>query len=383
MTLFYSVTHAQWKTAPVPITYDYYLLDRIPHDTQAFTQGLIIQNGIFYESTGLYGQSSLRKVDATTGKVIQQKNLHRRYFGEGLTLFNDQLFQLTWRSQKGFVYDANSLKRLKTFPYPLAGWGLTHNNKHLIMSNGSNTLYFLDTNNFSIVKTLKITAANRTIRNLNELEYINGYIFANIWKSNEIAKIDPQSGYVVGWIDLSKLAKQEAQKDPENVLNGIAFDHHHKHLFITGKRWSHYYKIQLTSPEEKTKMNKQINDFIKRYHLSLKIPEILKDTHSELIMGVGLPSVTMSAIDSRNQKIEGQLFIEKIVHGQLQNNELFLEQHYPHHIPNKRGFFILSKENSQTAEGKISLYTLHAFIQISTPDAPVFYNQLKETIHFE
>lgn len=223
---------------------DYNIVQTYPHDAQAFTQGLIYDQGELYESTGLYGKSSLRRVELKTGKVLQIYDLDDRYFGEGLTLWQDRLIQLTWISQTGFVYDQKTFEQLASFTYPTEGWGLTDNGQELIMSDGSDTLYFLDPDTFQPTKRLKVSDRSRPIAKLNELEYVNGEILANIWLSDRIARISPQTGEVLGWIDLAGIIKPKPLPKNDAVLNGIAYDAAGDRLFVTGKLWSKLFEIK-------------------------------------------------------------------------------------------------------------------------------------------
>ncbi len=217
-----------------------------PHDEGAFTQGLEYFGGYLYESTGRAGQSTLRKVALETGQVLKKVSLPSDVFGEGLTIFRGRIYQLTWLSRKGFVYDLGSFHQIREFPYENEGWGLTHDDTSLIMSDGTNTLRFVDPGSFRVTKTLEVYAGNEAVANLNELEYIDGEIFANIWNVPRIARIDPHSGKVVAWIDLSPLAAKE-ERGAEDVLNGIAYDHDTHRLFVTGKDWPEIIEIQIES----------------------------------------------------------------------------------------------------------------------------------------
>ncbi|MDI3542733.1 MAG: glutaminyl-peptide cyclotransferase [Candidatus Atribacteria bacterium] len=213
-----------------------------PHDPQAFTEGLIYDNGFLYESTGLYGESSLRKIDLNIGEVVRLVELRDQYFGEGLALVGSTLIQLTWKEKIALLYDKNTLELKKTVYYPYEGWGITYDGNHLIVSDGSNLLRFLDPRDFSLMKELPVSLGGKSIDQLNELEYINGKIYANVWYTNIIVIIDPRNGEVVGWIDLALI--EEKRNTGENVPNGIAYDTENNRLFITGKRWSHIYEIQ-------------------------------------------------------------------------------------------------------------------------------------------
>ncbi len=226
-----------------PVNYSYHVVNVYPHDETAFTQGLVIDNGIMFEGTGLYGNSSLRRVELETGEVLQLYALPSQYFGEGITIFDDEIIQLTWLSHKGFVYDKESFDLLQEFNYSTEGWGITTDGSRLIMSDGTSTLYFLDPETFQKIGQVEVHD-NGTVENLNELEYIQGKIYANIWLEEKIAIINPQTGQVEGWINLNGLYNMENQ-DPNDVLNGIAYDATSDRLFVTGKRWSQLFEIEL------------------------------------------------------------------------------------------------------------------------------------------
>jgi glutaminyl-peptide cyclotransferase len=222
----------------------YEVINIYPHDNKAFTQGLIYYNGFLYEGTGLNGESSLRKVELETGKVLQKYDLAQEYFGEGITIWNNKIIQLTWQSQKGFIYDLETFEKLGEFSYPTEGWGLTHDDQYLIMSDGSDRLYFLDPETFKEVKQVRVHYNNRSIIRINELEYINGEIFANVWLTDKIIRINPDTGEVNGFYDLQNLTANEPNLR-DNVLNGIAYNPETNHLFVTGKLWSNLYEIKL------------------------------------------------------------------------------------------------------------------------------------------
>ncbi len=222
----------------------YEVVNVYPHDKNAFTQGLVIEKGVLYESTGLYGNSTLRRVDLETGNVLQIYALPPEFFGEGITVFGDNIIQLTWQSHKGFVYDKHSFDLLREFSYPTEGWGITNDGNQLIMSDGTATLYFLDTETFQKVGQVEVRDGNASVTNLNELEYINGEVYANIWREDKIAIIDPHTGQVKGWIDLTGIYNQETI-DLNSVLNGIAYDAEGDRLFVTGKMWSQLFQIKV------------------------------------------------------------------------------------------------------------------------------------------
>jgi len=222
----------------------YEVLNIFPHDPQAFTQGLVYHEGYLYESTGLYGGSSLRKVELETGEVLRKVDLSEAYFAEGLALYEDRLFQLTWREGTGFIYGLEDFSLIDQFVYQTEGWGLTHDGERLIMSDGTNNLYFLDPNTLQITKTLEVTFMGEEIVRLNELEYIRGEIYANIWQTDYIVRIDPTTGDVLGWIDLGGILPEDLRGGTD-VLNGIAYDQEGDRLFVTGKFWPQLYEIQL------------------------------------------------------------------------------------------------------------------------------------------
>lgn len=225
--------------------YSYKIVNTYPHDRKAFTQGLFIDNGVLYESTGLNGQSEVKIIDLKTGKTIKSRNLQDKFFGEGLTVVKDKIYQLTWRSKMGFVYDKESLETLRTFSYETQGWGITYDGKYLIVSDGSDILYFMDPKSFVVVGKLEVYDKNGKVGKLNELEYINGEIYANIWGKDLIAIINPKTGNVTSWIDLTGLLSDKDKKGKEDVLNGIAFDSSSGRLFVTGKFWPKLFEIEL------------------------------------------------------------------------------------------------------------------------------------------
>ncbi|MBX3010360.1 MAG: glutaminyl-peptide cyclotransferase [Caldilineaceae bacterium] len=231
--------------APAPRRYTYEVVQSFPHDPQAFTQGLLFDEGLLYEGTGLYGRSSLRRVDLTSGTVLTTVTLPERFFGEGITIVGDQLYQLTWREQTGFIYDKTTFKLLQEFTYPTEGWGITFDGTRLIMSDGTARLYFWDPVTLADVGFLDVYDDQGPVTQLNELEYIEGEIFANIWQTDRIARIDPSSGAVVGWIDLTGLLPEAERTVATDVLNGIAYLPAEKQLFVTGKLWPRLFEIRL------------------------------------------------------------------------------------------------------------------------------------------
>jgi glutaminyl-peptide cyclotransferase len=218
-----------------------------PHDTQSFTQGLVIHDGKLYESTGQEGKSWIGIVDIKTGKPDKKVTLDKKYFGEGIAILNDKVFQLTWTSKVGFVYDLKTFEKLKEFEIPSKeGWGITHDSKNLILSDGTSKLTFLDTATLKPVKTLLVTDENGDVDKINELEYVNGYVLANIWETNIIVRIDPQTGKVVARMDLGPLMQNAKMLNAQaDVLNGIAYHSSTKLLLVTGKYWPKIYALQL------------------------------------------------------------------------------------------------------------------------------------------
>ncbi|MEL6495346.1 MAG: glutaminyl-peptide cyclotransferase [Cyanobacteria bacterium J06623_7] len=229
--------------ARVPVC-NYRVIETYPHDSKAFTQGLIFDRGYLYESTGLHGESSLRKVDLETGEVLQVSELDDRYFGEGMTVWQDRLIQITWVSKTGFVYDKETFEQIDTFTYPTQGWGLTHDNNELILSDGTATLYFLDPDTYEITREIPVTDNGRAVDKLNELEYVRGEIWANVWLSDRIARINPITGVVTGWLDLEGIIQPQPTPTRDAVLNGIAYDAESDRLLVTGKLWSKLFEIE-------------------------------------------------------------------------------------------------------------------------------------------
>jgi glutamine cyclotransferase len=228
-----------------PVQYTCDVVNVYPHDQSAFTQGLVFEEDMLYEGTGLYGDSTLRRVDLETGIVSQIHDLPDQFFGEGITVFYDKIIQLTWKSGIGFVYDKNSFELLQEFEYSTEGWGITHNGSMLIMSDGTATLYFLDPETFQTISELDVYD-KEPVTMLNELEYIHGSVYANIWKEDKIVIINPQTGQVTGWIDLIGI-RDLLDEEKIDVLNGIAFDQEGNRLFITGKWWSKLFEIEITA----------------------------------------------------------------------------------------------------------------------------------------
>jgi glutamine cyclotransferase len=225
--------------------YGYEVVNTFPHDAQAFTQGLIFQDGQFIESTGLERHSTLRRVELQSGKVLQKIDVPPYFFAEGMTLFGGKIYQLTWKGEKGFIYDPKTFDKLGEFKYTGEGWGLTHDADSLILSDGSDEIRFIDPSTYQVKRTISIVDAGEPVVEINELEYVRGEIYANVWHENRIARIDPSNGRVKGWIDLSGILKPGEVTDEEAVLNGIAYDEQSDRLFVTGKLWPKIFEIKL------------------------------------------------------------------------------------------------------------------------------------------
>ena len=230
------------KTGRTPV-YQYRVIRSYPHDRRAFTQGLVYEGGFFYEGTGLHGRSSLRKVDLASGRILKEIRLEPSRFGEGITIFGDRIVQLTWLSRVGFVYDKNSFRIRKTFAYPREGWGITHDGRRLIMSDGTSGLHFLDPKDFREVAIIGVHDERGPVTGLNELEYLQGVIYANVWPTDRIAVIDPRTGRIKAWIDLQGLLGEKDSRGVD-VLNGIAYDAQNDRLFVTGKLWPKVFEIR-------------------------------------------------------------------------------------------------------------------------------------------
>jgi glutamine cyclotransferase len=237
------------STADSTPVYGYRIVNIYPHDRGAFTQGLVFTDSILYEGTGLYGQSSLRKVELETGEILTKIDLASSYFGEGITIYGERVVQLTWRENVGFVYDKETFDLLDTFNYPTQGWGITHDGQRLIMSDGSATLYFWNPETFEEIGQVQVYDEYGPVIRLNELEYIHGQVYANVWQTDRVAIIDPQSGQVTAWLDLAGLLEPEDLDPPVDVLNGIAYDHMGDRLFVTGKLWPKLFEIEIVAPQ--------------------------------------------------------------------------------------------------------------------------------------
>nr|BFF41526.1 glutaminyl-peptide cyclotransferase [Tenacibaculum mesophilum] len=234
-----------------PAVYSYKIVNIYPHDKGAYTQGLEYKNGYLYESTGRNGESTLRKVELETGKVLQKIDLDEKYFGEGMTIFNNKIYWLTWHARKGFIYDFETFKQLGSFNYTNSnqGWGLTHNGSELIKTDGSNKIWFLDANNQQEKRSVQVYTNKYPVDNLNEIELINGKVYANKWQQNSIVIINPETGVVEGVANLNGLrdivAKDQTLETQDDVLNGIAYDAENNRLFVTGKHWGKLFEIEL------------------------------------------------------------------------------------------------------------------------------------------
>ncbi|HEX5748650.1 MAG TPA: glutaminyl-peptide cyclotransferase [Archangium sp.] len=231
-------------TASTPV-FGFDVVQSWPHDPNAFTQGLVYRDGKLYEGTGLNGLSSLREVELETGAVLRRRELERQYFGEGIALFKGRIYQLTWRSHVGFIYDAATFQQVGRFEYPTEGWGLTDDGTSLIMSDGSSTVRFLDPATLAVQRSIRVTDNGREISQLNELEFIKGELYANVYLTNDIVRIDPATGKVTGWLNLTGLLPPQDRTGTEDVLNGIAYDAARDRLLVTGKRWPRLFHIRL------------------------------------------------------------------------------------------------------------------------------------------
>lgn len=231
----------------IPKIINYKIVNTYPHKQGSFTQGLTFKDGFLYEGTGHYGTSTLRKVKLETGEIVKISKLSRDVFGEGITIYKNKIIQLSWLSRVGFVYDKESFKPLGVFnyPVPIEGWGITFDGKSLIMSDGTHKLYFLDPESFVLKNQLEVYDNEGPVRKINELEYVEGTIYANVWQSAQIIRIDPGSGRVIGIIDLKNIVPEEYKGHMDYVLNGIAYDSKTKHLFVTGKMWPQIFEIEL------------------------------------------------------------------------------------------------------------------------------------------
>ena len=229
-----------------PPEYTFELVRQFPHDSTAFTQGFTYYNGFLYEGTGRQGQSSLRQIDLETGRIVRKAELAPELFGEGIAVLGGEVMQLTWQSNVGFVYDLSDFHLVRTFKYEGEGWGLTTDGHDFFMSDGSAELRVLDARTFEEKRRIKVRDVRKPVDQLNELEFVEGEIYANVWHSDRIARISPETGRVVGWIDLTGLLGPFYQREAEAVLNGIAYDPEGKRLFVTGKLWPMLFELELT-----------------------------------------------------------------------------------------------------------------------------------------
>jgi len=236
------ITAEAWAQVPV---YSYRVVETLPHRDHAFTQGLLVHDGHLYEGTGRYGQSEIARLQLTDGKVLRRRALPDRYFGEGIAIVGDRLFQLTWRANIVFVYDRDSFEVVSNHYHPGEGWGLTYDGRHLILSDGSATLQFIEPEGFQVQRRLDVRLDGQAVSRLNELEYIDGEIWANVWQTDRIVRIDPDSGAVNAIVDLGGLAERTRASGGDTVLNGIAWDAETRRLYVTGKLWSDLFQIEL------------------------------------------------------------------------------------------------------------------------------------------
>ena len=244
MPIFLCVLVSLWLI-PIPTQYGYRVVKTYPHDRTAFTQGLEYRDGFFYEGTGLAGRSSLRRVDLATGRVLQNFVVPQPFFGEGITVLNQQIFELTYTTQTGFVYDKSSFRVLRSFTYPGEGWGMTNDGKQIYMSDGTAQIRVWDPATLKEVRRITVKDGTASVTQLNELEFVRGEIYANVWQTDRIARISPADGRVLGWIDLSGILPKNERTDPDAVLNGIAYDASADRLFVTGKLWPKIFEIKL------------------------------------------------------------------------------------------------------------------------------------------
>ena len=245
METIFSFLCLLWLIPPPTPQYTYRVVNTYPHDRTAFTQGLEYRDGFLYEGTGITGRSSVRKVDLTTGRVLQNFDVPQPFFGEGITLVGNQIFELTWQSQTGFVYDKSNFQVLGNFKYPGEGWGLTNDGKQIYMSDGSSQIRVWDPVTLKEVRRITVKDGDKPVTQLNELEFVKGEILANVWRTDRIARISPADGKVLGWIDLSGILPPPERSGSDAVLNGIAYDASTDRLFVTGKLWPKLFEIKL------------------------------------------------------------------------------------------------------------------------------------------
>ena len=227
------------------INYTYTIKSTYPHDSSAFTQGLVYANGKLYEGTGLYGMSSIRIVELESGKILQMVNMSSTFFGEGITIHDNRIIQLTWKSKKAFIYNVTNLDNIGSFNITSEGWGLTTNGTHLIYSDGTSTIRFLEPTDFKEVYSVQVKYNGKPVTKINELEYIQGELYANIWQTNNIIRINPDTGTVNGWISLEGIEEQFDKDIEIDVLNGIAYDKTKNRILVTGKLWPKLFEIEI------------------------------------------------------------------------------------------------------------------------------------------
>jgi glutamine cyclotransferase len=248
LALFVAVCFCSCSSSNITLVHTYEVVNTYPHDQNAFTQGLVFEDGALYEGTGLHGRSTLRRVELATGDIAQIRELPAQYFGEGITIYGSKIIQLTWQSNVGFIYDKDSFELLQEFDYPTEGWGITHDDERLIMSDGTSILHFLEPETLEETGRIEVYDSDGPVTRLNELEYVQGEIYANVWGTDHIAIIAPQTGEVIGWIELEGLLGPEDYTEPIDVLNGIAYDAENDRLFVTGKLWPKLFEIELVYP---------------------------------------------------------------------------------------------------------------------------------------
>ncbi len=247
-----AATYIRLKPVQAPLKYGYQIVRTFPHDRKAYTQGLQYWDGYLYEGTGQYGESSIRKIDIQKGEILSVLNIDNQYFGEGITIYNDKIYQITWRSRKGFIYDLKTFTRQSVFNYNSEGWGITTAGNRLIMSDGSNKLYHIAPSGFSIIKEVEVYDHQGEVNQLNELEYVNGLVWANVWLTNRIVAIDPESGVVKAELDMSGLLPATdwaTLNEKDDVLNGIAWNPEKNTFYVTGKRWPKMFEIKINEPK--------------------------------------------------------------------------------------------------------------------------------------
>jgi glutaminyl-peptide cyclotransferase len=249
-----AMMHSSAKTPAAPPNRKVEVVARYPHDPKSFCQGLVVHNGALIEGTGRYQQSKLRRIELQTGQVQQEIQLQANVFGEGVTVFEDRILQLTWKNNSLIVYDVNTFRQLGVVRYRdidnslREGWGITHDGTHLIISDGTSRLRFCDPRTYRVVRRVNVRNGFRSLSQLNELEYVDGMILANVWYEDRIARIDPKTGNVVDWLDLKSIKPSEVRWDREAVLNGIAWDATKRRLFVTGKNWPTLFEIRIPDP---------------------------------------------------------------------------------------------------------------------------------------